>query len=89
MALQVELNDNPMAFSFPEAYVRISSGFSLKDFTTISIRVYATAHARTLEANPVMTKDFKVSTASLAGDLWPAMYSYLKSLPEFTGAIDV
>lgn len=86
MALTLSLSTTPMGVEFPESYARINSGFSFKDTTTITVFFYATSHARALEASPVMTKDFRVKTSALTGNLWPAMYSYLKTLPEFTGA---
>jgi hypothetical protein len=53
----------------------------------VIVNVYADATARGLNAAPVLQKEFV--TAPLAGDLWPAIYGFLKLQPLFEGWVDV
>jgi hypothetical protein len=82
------------------AYVNISSARSLATYTFISVNWWESETAR-IGSNelptpqtvnnipkPIYSEEFIVPTAELLGDFWPAMYQYLKTLPEFSGAVD-
>jgi tRNA (guanosine-2'-O-)-methyltransferase len=71
----------------PEAYARISVATCISSEWRVLVNVYADATARGINAAPVLQKEYV--TAPLAGDLWPAIYGFLKLQPLFQGWIDV
>jgi hypothetical protein len=89
MALQgfLHAEDAAVHFDFPEAYARISIATCISTEWRVLVNVYADATARSINAAPVLQKEFV--TAPLAGDLWPAIYAFLKTEPLFAGWIDV
>jgi hypothetical protein len=89
MALQgfLSANDAAVKFDFPEAYARIAVVTAVVDSWDVTVSVYADASARAQNAAPVLQCKFQ--TAPLAGDLWPAIYGYLKTQPIFAGWVDV
>lgn len=91
MALQgsIPADRTEVYYSFPECYARISDIKSEPVSTFISVLFYANAEARSKDAVPVSSKVYPTTTASLQGDIYPAAYNYLKTLPDFDGWIDV
>ncbi len=89
MALVVNRNSEALGYTFPEAYAKILFCRTFNESSFVLVAFYSDQNARQAEKQPVEQVEYKVGTASLVGDFWPAMYSYLKSLPEFAGAIDV
>ena len=89
MALQgfLSANDAAVKFDFSEAYARISVATCVSDNWDILVNVYADASARAQNAAPVLQTKFQ--TAPLTGDLWPAIYGFLKQQALFQGWIDV
>lgn len=99
MALQVTLGippnyipDDPEEIVqptvYPESYARIFQIRSNQVFTIIAVNWYATAAAYAAGEPPVKMWEYNTETASLHGDIYPAAYNYLKTLPDFAGAID-
>lgn len=91
MALQVALDavDSMVGSSFPEAYVKLEFSRVYKDATYLFVNWYADAQARVDNKQPVRQKEFTAQTTDLIGDFYPAAYTWLKTQPEFAGAIDV
>jgi hypothetical protein len=89
MALQLDLKVSDVGYEFPECYARIVFARTMKDQTLIWVNFYANYAARVAEDMPVKQKEYPCVTAELQGDIFPAMYAYLKTLPDFAGAIDV
>ncbi len=89
MALQLSLSNSAVGYVFPESYARIVFSRVLKDQTFIFVNFYADRAARVDDKMPVLQKEYAVLTADLVGDIFPAMYSRLKSEPDFAGSIDV
>jgi len=89
MALQgfLSANDAAVKFDFPEAYARIAVATCVVDSWDVIVSVYADASARAQNAAPVLQAKFQ--TAPLTGDLWPAIYGFLKQQPLFAGWQDV
>lgn len=73
---------------YPESYARIVHVRSMAQESFIFVCWYADETARANGELPVKVQEFPVATATLIGDIYPASYSYLKSLPEFEGAVD-
>lgn len=89
MALQgfLKAEDAAVKFDFPESYARISIATCISTEWRVLVNFYADASARAVNAAPVLQKEFL--TAPLAGDLWPAIYGFLKTEPIFQGWVDV
>jgi hypothetical protein len=89
MALQgfLAADKAAVAYDFPESYARLSVVTSVKEEWNIIVNFYADATARAQEAAPVLQKVY--TTTPLEGTLWPACYTYLKTLPDFAGWVDV
>jgi hypothetical protein len=100
MALQVSLTIPPNRLPespdevalpdvvYPEAYARIL--YIRVDTQTAYPLVawYEDAAARERGDAPVKLFEYGTATASLTGDIYPAAYAWLKTLPEFSGATD-
>ena len=92
MALQQPLlaADTLVGENFPESYVKVEFVRAWKADSLIWVNYYANGTARADLKQPVKQQEFTVSTASLVGaNIIAASYEYLKTLPEFAGAIDV
>jgi len=90
-ALQAQIdaaNQHNAGVTYPESYARILYVRSMPEETFIFVCWYENAASRQAGADPIKVYEYKAMTAALAGDVYPAAYSYLKTLPEFSGAID-
>lgn len=75
--------------TYPQAYARLYSVRAYAAETFLLVCWYADADARFANADPVKIMEFPpVPTTSLKGDIYPMAYAYLKTLPEFEGAVD-
>lgn len=100
MALQVSLTLPPVRVpespdeapvggaTYPEAYARLS--FVRVDSKTAYPLVvwYESRAARERGDAPIHLYEFGTATEGLVGSIYPAAYTWLKTLPEFSGAID-
>jgi hypothetical protein len=88
MALQVALSaaDSLVGFDFPMSYAKIEFVRGWKNDSLIWVNWYADKAARESGSQPVRQKEF-----SRPGDTAPFVdyYDFLKTQPEFAGAIDV
>lgn len=93
MALKMALSDSDIGAAFPEAYIRIATGRTVKDRASMQVDYYADEAARIAEKTLVQQRFYDVEIAALdiqAGEHPHApYYRHLKTLPEFAGAIDV
>lgn len=74
--------------TYPQAYARAYAIRAFAQDSYILVTWYADEAARLANADPVKAYEFTTTTASLTGDIYPAAYAYLKTLPDFAGAID-
>lgn len=82
--------DTLVGFDYPESYVKVEFVRAWKADSLIWVNWYADAQARADMKQPVKQKEFTVATSVLVGaNIIAASYEYLKTLPEFAGAIDV
>lgn len=88
MALRLTLNQTPVGVACPAAYARISGVRADKNEASVLVVVYASEAARQQYAQEIEVRQHSVSTASLSGALWPAVYAAIKALPEYVGAED-
>lgn len=89
MALQMTLQESDVGYSFAEAYAKVGVFRGDKDITLFVVSWYANAAARLAGKKEVLQKEYSATTSELTGDFVPALYTYLKTLPEFAGALDV
>jgi hypothetical protein len=89
MAFKMALTNGNCGGTFTEAYAKIEPVISVGKVTRIGVNWYADEQARTDLKQPVHANTFEVPDADLKGDFYPAMYAYLRTLPEFAGAVDV
>jgi hypothetical protein len=92
MALQIALlaKDTLVGENFPESYVKIEFVRAFKADSLIWVNWYANGTARADMKHPVKQKEYTAETAHLVGaNIIAASYEWLKTLPEFAGAVDV
>lgn len=92
MALQQSIlaADTLVGFDYPASYVKVEFVRAWKTDSLVWVNWYADAQARADLKQPVKQKEFTVATSVLVGaNIIAASYEYLKTLPEFAGAIDV
>jgi hypothetical protein len=74
--------------NYPQAYSRILVTRCDKDSAYVYVLTYASFDDRMAGANPVWTEEHATELATVSADVFPASYAFLKTLPEFAGAID-
>lgn len=93
MAIQgpVTAGNNDVRYDFPEAYVRASAIRSESVSTFIEVMYYANKYARDNQGYQIKGGSYALATADLPPGPNPltSAYTYLKSLPEFSGFTDV
>lgn len=92
MALQQSIlaADTLVGEAFPESYVKVEFVRAFKSDSLVWVNWYANGTARADMKQPVKQHEFTVATSTLVGtNVIAAAYEYLKTLPEFAGAIDV
>lgn len=92
MALQIALlaKDTLVGENFPESYVKVEFVRAFKNDSLIWVNWYANGTARADLKHPVKQKEYTAETAHLVGaNIIAASYEWLKTLPEFAGAVDV
>lgn len=88
MALLLDLKTSPIGLPLPEAYARVSEISANKEKVQVQVLTFATEEARKSMGRPVIFATHSFDTATLTGDLFPAVYAALKALPEYEGAKD-
>lgn len=74
--------------TYPTAYARVLVSRAMSDKSYICVCWYADEAARFAGADPVKLQEFVTPTSSLVGNYFPAVYSFIKTQPEFAGATD-
>lgn len=77
-----------LATVYPASYARIFYVRAMAQDSFIFVCWYADQAARERGDEPVKAYEYQTPTSNLVGDVYPAAYAYLKTLPEFSGAID-
>lgn len=92
MALQISLlaADTLVGEAFPESYCKVEFVRAFKADSLLWVNWYANGTARADMKHPVKQREYTAETAHLVGsNIIAASYEWLKTLPEFTGAVDV
>lgn len=76
------------ATTYPQSYARILYIRAQAAESFICVCWYTDQAAREQGEAPIKVQEVQVATTALVGDIYPAAYAYLKTLPEFAGAID-
>jgi len=91
MALQLNLATTHFGVPAPEAYAKIETVSGDKGLLHVHVHVYFNKETRDQNASSVANHAHYISVSDLngKGDLFTAIYSVLKTLPEYQGALDV
>jgi hypothetical protein len=89
MALQVNIQSEPLGYVFPEAYAKISQIVAYNNNAHITVAIYANAEARAEMRMQVASRQYIVETPTLHGEIYKLGYEFLKTMPEFVGSIDL
>lgn len=74
--------------NYPEAYSRILVTRCDKQEAFVYVCTYSSFDDRMAGANPIWTEEHSTQLATVAHDVFPASYAFLKTLPEFANAVD-
>jgi len=86
MALQ-QSTTTSQGLTASSAYIKIVDYHGDKDILSVSVEVFFDEQARIDGKRPLEHLMFETSTPTT--DLLPALYAYLKTLDQFSGAVDV
>ncbi len=90
MALQMVTTDSPVGFTFPASYCKINSITADKEVSILNMAWFADEQARIDGKNPIKVNVYQmVNAAPGQSATYAEGYTYLKTLPEFVGAVDV
>ena len=94
MAIQLSIGtESSIGAAFPAAYARVIFGRTFAENIVITVNLYADEQARRDDKGSFDQKHYECLQSDLsveAGDhLHAPFYRYLKTLPEFAGAVDV
>lgn len=88
MALQMQ-HETQFGLTLENAYVRILSFRGDRENVMVCAGFYASKEARDLEKPAIETTEFSLSTPNAEDNFFAAIYAHMKTLPQFTSAIDV
>jgi len=88
MALKLNLETTQFGAPAPQAYARITNFYGSKDQLQVQVAVYYDQAAREGNSSPVLDHAHYIAVADLKGDIVPAIYTVLKTLPQYEGAQD-
>lgn len=88
MALKLNLESTQFGVPAPQAYAKITNFNGNKDQIQVQIAVYFDQAARENNMSVVLDHAHYIQMSDLTGDIIPAIYSVLKTLPQYEGAVD-
>ena len=86
MALSISLTETDIGIPMADTYARIVMWRGDKEQTLIQVAHYASKEARQADAQPVANRTVFAPTVDCEG--MAAMYAWLKTQPDYAGAID-
>jgi hypothetical protein len=89
MALKLNLASTQFGVPAPQAYARITNFFGTKDQIQVQVAVYYNEAARQSNMATVKENAHYIAIEDLEGDIIPAIYEVLKTLSDYSGAVDV
>lgn len=85
MALTLAIS-TPFGIDLPTAYAKISTFNGAKDFFIFYVDYFATQTARDAGTPVIKSESYQFNTTEPQNIA--SLYTYLKTLPEFAGAVD-
>ena len=89
MALKLNLASTQFGVPAPQAYARITNFFGTKDQIQVQVAIYYNEAARHSNMATVKENAHYIAVEDLEGDIIPAIYEVLKTLSDYSGAVDV
>lgn len=74
---------------YPECYVSLVTVVATLDEALVNVNYYADRASFENHAASLQLRSFQTDVDSLQGNVIPAAYAYLLTLPDFAGAIEV
>jgi hypothetical protein len=87
MALLLNMPTSPLGIGFPAAYARVARVSGDKNTGMAQVEIHANETARQANAQPIETRMHRFPMPHDA-PLYPTVYTALKALPEYAGAVD-
>jgi hypothetical protein len=88
MALFLNIQTSNIGVSVNQAYAKIDSFLGHNNTLNFGVMFYYNQDARQKFATPIFSKNHVINLSEISGDILPALYNYLKTLPEYEGATD-
>ena len=88
MALTVDINDTSIGTPLTGCYLRIVKFDGDKEWVRFFVEAHTSEQARLDAKAPVFSGSHAVAPGDVSGPVLPALYTHLKSLPEYAGAQD-
>ena len=88
MALIVNIPTSNIGVSVNQAYAKIDNFLYHTNTLNFSVIFYYNQEARQKSATPIFADNRNINLSEISGDILPALYNYLKTLPEYEGATD-
>jgi len=88
MAIRIPYTLTSTGLSLPDAYVRITGYHGDKQQVVYSAEIFTDKASRQAGKDPLASKQYRAQLSDLTGAWFPSLYTNIKSLPEFTGAVD-
>ena len=89
MALKLNLASTQFGVPAPQAYARITNFFGTKDQIQVQVAIYFNEAARQGNMSTVKENAHYIAVEDIKGDMIPAIYEVLKTLSDYSGAVDV
>lgn len=74
--------------NYPQAYSRIDATRVAAQEASIGVLTYASLEDRLGGVNPIWSEFFYTTYETVAQDVFPASYAFIKTQPGYEGAID-
>lgn len=88
MALQMNFTADDGTV-YPACYIPLVNVIADPVDAVVTVNYYADKAAFEAGAAPLQLRSFQTATSDLSGNIIPAAYTYLLTLPDFAGAIEV
>jgi hypothetical protein len=88
MALKLALESTQFGIPAPQAYAKITNFFGNKDQIQVQVAVYYDEQARSNGSSTILEHAHYIAVEELQGDIIPAIYEVLKTLPQYENAED-
>lgn len=73
---------------YPNAYARVLHVLVYADAVWVHVNWYENEEARRRGDAPVFERPYGIVPSDISGEVFPQVYSYIKTLEEFAGATD-